>query len=67
MQSAPQTRLCLCLRYLTYEDQLQELDLITQRIANLTDALKRRGVYDASFSELQRLATATDNEFVPCR
>jgi hypothetical protein len=50
----------------TYEDQLQELDLVTQRIANLTDALKRRGVYDASFQELQRLATATDNEFIPC-
>ena len=49
----------------TYEDQLQELDMITQRIANLTDALKRRGVYDASFAELQRLANATDNEFVP--
>ena len=50
---------------LTYEDQLFELDLITQRIASLTDALKRRGVYDASFQELQRLADATDNEFVP--
>lgn len=49
----------------TYEDQIAELDLITQRIANLTDALKRRGVYDASFSELQRLANASDNEFVP--
>ena len=50
---------------LTYEDQLYELDLITQRIANLTEALKRRGVYDASFQELQRLAGASDNEFVP--
>ena len=50
---------------LTYEDQLFELDLITQRIANLTEALKRRGVYDASFSELQRLSNASDNEFVP--
>jgi len=49
----------------TYEDQIFELDLITQRIGNLTEALKRRGVYDASFQELQRLATAEDNEFVP--
>jgi len=50
---------------LTYEDQLYELDLITQRIANLTEALKRRGVYDASFQELQRLANAEDNAFIP--
>jgi len=48
-----------------YEDQLFELDLITQRIAALTEALKRRGVYDASFSELIRLADAEDNEFIP--
>ena len=50
---------------LTYEDQLFELDLITQRIGNLTEALKRRGVYDASFQELQRLADAEDNAFIP--
>ena len=49
----------------SYEDQIHELDLITQRIASLTEALKRRGVYDASFQELQRLAEASDNEFVP--
>ena len=50
---------------LIYEDQLFELDLITQRIAALTEALKRRGVYDASFQELIRLADANDNEFIP--
>ena len=48
-----------------YEDQLFELDLITQRIAALTEALKRRGVYDASFQELIRLSDAEDNEFIP--
>jgi hypothetical protein len=48
-----------------YEDQIFELDLITQRIAALTEALKRRGVYDASFQELIRLADADDNEFIP--
>jgi hypothetical protein len=31
----------------------------------LTEALKRRGVYDASFQELQRLADAEDNAFIP--
>jgi hypothetical protein len=48
-----------------YEDQIFELDLITQRIAALTEALKRRGVYDASFSEIIRLADAEDNTFIP--
>ena len=51
--------------FFTYEDQVRELDIVTQRIGNLTEALKRRGVYDASFQELQRLAEAQDNEFVP--
>ena len=51
--------------FMIYEDQVAELDLITARIGVLTEALKRRGVYDASFSELQRLADAADNQFVP--
>ena len=50
---------------LIYEDQLTELDIITQRIGVLTEALKRRGVYDASFQELIRLSDADDNEFIP--
>ena len=48
-----------------YEDQINELDLITQRIGALTEALKRRGVYDASFQELVRMSDASDNEFIP--
>lgn len=48
-----------------YIDQAEELDVITDRIANLTAALKRRGVYDASVKELRRLAKAGDNEFIP--
>ncbi len=51
--------------FMIYEDQVAELDLITGRIGVLTEALKRRGVYDASFSELQRLSDASDNQFVP--
>lgn len=49
----------------TYIDQADELDAITNRISRLTDALKRRGVYDASVKELKRLARAQDNEFIP--
>ena len=51
--------------FMIYEDQVAELDLITARIGVLTEALKRRGVYDASFQELQRLSDAHDNQFVP--
>lgn len=48
-----------------YEDQIDDLDEITDRISRLTRALKRRGVYDAAIKELKRLARANDNEFVP--
>ncbi len=48
-----------------YKDQADELDEITNRIARLTRALKRRGVYDQSIKELARLANANDNVFIP--
>ena len=48
-----------------YQDQINELDMVTERIAALTDALKRRGVYDASMDVLAQLATADDNVFLP--
>jgi len=55
--------------YCMYQDQAEELDIITTRIARLIDALKRRGVYDASAegsdNSLSQLAYAGDNEFLP--
>lgn len=48
-----------------YQDQVEELDIITNRIAKLTEAMKRRGIYDAAMDGLKRLADASDNEFVP--
>ena len=51
--------------YAQYQDQALELDNLTARIEALTDGLRRRGVYDASYPELQKLATAGDDEFVP--
>lgn len=48
-----------------YQHQADELDRITERLAKLTEALKRRGVYDASVAELSKLASAGDNEFIP--
>lgn len=51
--------------YAQYQDQAIELDNLTARIEALTDGLRRRGVYDAAYPELQKLATAGDDEFVP--
>lgn len=50
-----------------YRDQADGLDEIEARIDRLTRALKRRGVYDATFAELKRLSKAADNEFVPVK
>ncbi len=50
-----------------YKDQADGLDEIEARIDRLTRALKRRGVYDATFKELSRLSKANDNEFVPVK
>ena len=55
--------------YTLYQDQCEELDAITTRLNRLIDALKRRGVYDASAegpdNQLSNLATAGDNQFIP--
>lgn len=51
--------------FVQYQDQAIELDNVTQRIDALVDALRRRGVYDAAYAEIQKLATAGDNEFIP--
>jgi hypothetical protein len=55
--------------YTLYQDQAEELDRITTRLYKLIEALKRRGVYDASVegadNQLSGLAGADDNEFLP--
>lgn len=57
--------------YTLYQDQAEELDIIQTRLCRLTDALKRRGVYDAgtegSEGVLSQLAFAGDNEFIALR
>lgn len=50
--------------YVQYQDQALELDNLTARIDALVDACRRRGLYNASYPELQKLATAGDNEFI---
>lgn len=50
--------------YTQYQDQAIELDNITSRIDVLVDALRRRGIYNASYPELEKLQSAGDNEFI---
>ena len=44
-----------------YQDQANSLDILSTRISGLIDALKVRGVYDASEPTLQRLFTEGEN------
>lgn len=53
--------------YAIYQDHAMQLDAIEERISVLTDALRRRGVYDASIEELEGLANAPDNKFIPVK
>jgi len=47
--------------YVIYQDQARELDALCDRIDGLINAIKVRGVYDASASELQRLFSEGEN------
>lgn len=54
--------------FIFYQDQANELDQVTNRIARLTDALKITGVYDASVSELARVLQPNgtpENQLIP--
>ena len=51
--------------YIFYQDQAMELDKVTGRIEALTEQLKVRGVYDASFDALSQVESATDGEYIP--
>jgi hypothetical protein len=47
--------------YVLYQDQANELDILSDRIDGLVKALRVRGVYDSSQPALQRLLTEGDN------
>ena len=47
--------------FVIYQDQARELDALCDRIDGLINALKVRGVYDASASELARLFSEGEN------
>lgn len=48
-----------------YQDQANELDLLTTRIDGLIKALRLVGAYDSSNSELARMLESPDNTMVP--
>lgn len=50
--------------YVFYQDQAKELDRVTARINALTEQVKYRGVYDASFAALSQLENAEDGTFI---
>lgn len=47
--------------FVLYQDQANELDILSDRIDGLVKALRVRGVYNASVPALQRLLTEGDN------
>jgi len=47
--------------FVLYQDQANELDILSDRIDGLIKSLRVRGVYDASQPALQRLLTEGDN------
>lgn len=52
--------------YAEYQDQAEELDRLTNRIANLVDAVKVVGVYDASQTGVQRMLNeGVNNTLIP--
>lgn len=50
--------------YEKYKQQAEELDRISSRINNLTEALKVRGVYNSVLTEIAKMQDAGDNELI---
>ena len=53
--------------FILYQDQADELDIITERITILVANLRRRGLYDSAMKEINRLSNAGDNQFIPIK
>ena len=52
--------------YLQYENQAEELNTLTLRIAKIAKAIKARGVYDTELGDdIANIMKADDNELVP--
>lgn len=50
--------------FITYEDQARELNRVTNRINALVKAVKHKGVFNGTASEIASLMKADDGEFV---
>jgi hypothetical protein len=48
-----------------YQDQADELDNITKRIAGIIEACKVRGIYDSTVTEMSNLLDASENILLP--
>jgi hypothetical protein len=53
--------------YEEYKQQADELDRVSSRINNLTDALRVRGVYNAVLTEMSSLQDADDNQLIAAK
>lgn len=53
--------------YNMYREQAEELNTISSRINKIVDALKVRGVYDATMGELSELMRGSDNDLIPAQ
>lgn len=51
--------------FVLYQDQADEIDMLTDRIAGLATALKLNGAYDASNGDLARLLSSEPNTLIP--
>jgi hypothetical protein len=53
--------------YCQYQEQAKELNLISMRINKLINAMRVRGIYDATLTELQQLTKMGDDQLVPAQ
>jgi len=51
--------------YFFYQEQAEELEIVTKRINALTKQLKYRGFYDGMFKELGNVSSQEDGDFYP--
>mgnify|MGYP003633500932 FL=1 len=52
-------------KYSKYETLAKELEIITNRIRNILNGLRLRGIYDSRIGEMSKLFEAFDNNFIP--
>ena len=51
--------------FVLYQDQADEIDMLTNRIKGLSEALKLNGAYDSSNAELANILSSDPNKLIP--